>query len=188
MRPSPSGRRSGSEPLHPVSSNSTGTLIIRGWFVRTLKITFILFYSAAPQLSLLQLKLLYEPIKLYFLQLQHLREDEWTRAKKPDKPNSTSFILPGSLRAVHHSNSTVMTDPGQAVTRGWERDWMDPTPSTWYAQRIWKGGLVKSHSRTLFLIRNEGIDTNLLLQIPQEQPQMASCCPRVWDLVSLPPP
>lgn len=30
----------------------------------------------------------------------------------------TEINIPGSLRAVHHSYSAVMADPGQAVTRG----------------------------------------------------------------------
>lgn len=38
--------------------------------------------------------------------------------------------VPGSLGAVHHSDSAVMADPGQAVPRGREGHRVDPTPAT----------------------------------------------------------
>lgn len=42
--------------------------------------------------------------------------------------------LPCSLGAVHHSDSAIVADPGQAVPRGREGDRMDPTPSAWHTQ------------------------------------------------------
>lgn len=65
-----------------------------------------------------------------------------------------------------------------------ETEWTQPPPPE--MNKTARLNLTRGYY--FYLEMNKGIDTNQLLQILQEQPQMASCCPRVWDLVFLPPP
>lgn len=49
-------------------------------------------------------------------------------------------------------------------------------------------GYCMSRKKDDFHYDKRDTETDPLLQILLAQPQMASCCPRAWDLVSLPPP